>query len=36
MGQYNGIRIAKDENFVETPRHYNMPDFEIYLQFDSF
>lgn len=31
----NGIRIAKDENFVEKLATY-MPDFEIYLQFDSF
>ncbi len=31
----NGIRIAKDINFVERLASY-MPDFEIYLQFDSF
>lgn len=31
----NGIRIAKDESFVEKLATY-MPDFEIYLQFDSF
>lgn len=31
----NGIRIAKDEAFVERLAGY-MPDFEIYLQFDSF
>ena len=31
----NGIRIAKDKNFVEKVGSY-MPDFEIYLQFDSF
>jgi len=31
----NGIRIAKDIKFVETLASY-MPDFEIYLQFDSF
>lgn len=31
----NGIRIAKDVNFVEKLASY-MPDFEIYLQFDSF
>jgi uncharacterized radical SAM superfamily Fe-S cluster-containing enzyme len=31
----NGIRIAKDVKFVETLASY-MPDFEIYLQFDSF
>ena len=31
----NGIRIAKDKNFVEKLASY-MPDFEIYLQFDSF
>src|SRR6201996_71412 len=31
----NGIRIAKDENFVQRLATY-MPDFEIYLQFDSF
>ena len=31
----NGIRIAKDISFVERLASY-MPDFEIYLQFDSF
>jgi 7,8-dihydro-6-hydroxymethylpterin dimethyltransferase len=31
----NGIRIAKDVKFVEKLATY-MPDFEIYLQFDSF
>jgi uncharacterized radical SAM superfamily Fe-S cluster-containing enzyme len=31
----NGIRIAKDEQFVQRLASY-MPDFEIYLQFDSF
>ncbi len=31
----NGIRIAKDRSFVEKLATY-MPDFEIYLQFDSF
>lgn len=31
----NGIRIAKDVAFVEKLASY-MPDFEIYLQFDSF
>lgn len=31
----NGIRIAKDKDFVERLASY-MPDFEIYLQFDSF
>lgn len=31
----NGIRIAKDKQFVEKLATY-MPDFEIYLQFDSF
>ncbi len=31
----NGIRIAKDIHFVEKLANY-MPDFEIYLQFDSF
>jgi uncharacterized radical SAM superfamily Fe-S cluster-containing enzyme len=31
----NGIRIAKDISFVEKLANY-MPDFEIYLQFDSF
>jgi 7,8-dihydro-6-hydroxymethylpterin dimethyltransferase len=31
----NGIRIANDESFVEKLSTY-MPDFEVYLQFDSF
>ncbi|MBI3509688.1 MAG: radical SAM protein [Bacteroidetes bacterium] len=31
----NGIRIAKEEEFVKRLAEY-MPDFEIYLQFDSF
>lgn len=31
----NGIRIAKDREFVKRLASY-MPDFEIYLQFDSF
>lgn len=31
----NGIRIAKDRDFVKKLASY-MPDFEIYLQFDSF
>lgn len=31
----NGIRIAKDKAFVEELASY-MPDFEVYLQFDSF
>ncbi len=35
MVNTNGIRIAKDVNFVEKLATY-MPDFEIYLQFDSF
>lgn len=35
MVNTNGIRIAKDEAFVERLAGY-MPDFEIYLQFDSF
>ncbi|MCD0468600.1 MULTISPECIES: radical SAM protein [unclassified Flavobacterium] len=35
MVNTNGIRIAKDIKFVETLATY-MPDFEIYLQFDSF
>lgn len=30
----NGIRIAKDEDFVEKLSRYT-PDFEVYLQFDS-
>ena len=35
MVNTNGIRIAKDRAFVERLASY-MPDFEIYLQFDSF
>ncbi|MBC6111200.1 radical SAM protein [Pedobacter fastidiosus] len=35
MVNTNGIRIAKDIHFVEKLASY-MPDFEIYLQFDSF
>ena len=35
MVNTNGIRIAKDKAFVERLAGY-MPDFEIYLQFDSF
>jgi len=35
MVNTNGIRIAKDEEFVKRLASY-MPDFEIYLQFDSF
>lgn len=35
MVNTNGIRIAKDKTFVERLANY-MPDFEIYLQFDSF
>ncbi len=35
MVNTNGIRIAKDREFVERLATY-MPDFEIYLQFDSF
>jgi uncharacterized radical SAM superfamily Fe-S cluster-containing enzyme len=35
MVNTNGIRIAKDEAFVARLATY-MPDFEIYLQFDSF
>jgi uncharacterized radical SAM superfamily Fe-S cluster-containing enzyme len=35
MVNTNGIRIAKDEQFVKRLASY-MPDFEIYLQFDSF
>lgn len=31
----NGVRIAKDESFVKRLATY-MPDFEVYLQFDSF
>jgi hypothetical protein len=35
MVNTNGIRIAKDEKFVQKLADY-MPDFELYLQFDSF
>lgn len=35
MVNTNGIRIAKDEGFAKQLASY-MPDFEIYLQFDSF
>jgi uncharacterized radical SAM superfamily Fe-S cluster-containing enzyme len=35
MVNTNGIRIAQDEAFVERLAQY-MPDFEVYLQFDSF
>ena len=35
MVNTNGIRIAKDEEFTRKLASY-MPDFEIYLQFDSF
>ncbi len=35
MVNTNGIRIAKDEAFTKRLASY-MPDFEIYLQFDSF
>ncbi len=35
MVNTNGIRIARDEEFVRHLSEY-MPDFEIYLQFDSF
>jgi 7,8-dihydro-6-hydroxymethylpterin dimethyltransferase len=35
MVNTNGIRIAKDEEFTAKLASY-MPDFEIYLQFDSF
>lgn len=35
MVNTNGIRIAKDRGFVERLASY-MPDFEVYLQFDSF
>lgn len=35
MVNTNGMRIAKDKKFVERLATY-MPDFEIYLQFDSF
>jgi uncharacterized radical SAM superfamily Fe-S cluster-containing enzyme len=34
MVNTNGIRLAKDEEFVKRLASY-MPDFEIYLQFDS-
>src|SRR4029079_16567372 len=34
MVNTNGIRIARDKQFVERLASY-MPDFEIYLQFDS-
>jgi uncharacterized radical SAM superfamily Fe-S cluster-containing enzyme len=35
MVNTNGVRIANDEEFVKRVASY-MPDFEIYLQFDSF
>jgi hypothetical protein len=35
MVNTNGIRIARDEGFAERLATY-MPDFEVYLQFDSF
>jgi 7,8-dihydro-6-hydroxymethylpterin dimethyltransferase len=35
MVNTNGVRIAQDEDFVERLAAY-MPDFEVYLQFDSF
>ncbi|ANH79803.1 radical SAM protein [Niabella ginsenosidivorans] len=35
MVNTNGVRIAKDKEFVKRLAGY-MPDFEIYLQFDSF
>lgn len=35
MVNTNGVRIAQDEGFAERLATY-MPDFEIYLQFDSF
>jgi uncharacterized radical SAM superfamily Fe-S cluster-containing enzyme len=35
MVNTNGIRIANDRSFVETLASY-LPDFEVYLQFDSF
>ncbi len=35
MVNTNGIRIAKDIAFVEKLASY-MPNFEVYLQFDSF
>ena len=35
MVNTNGIRIAQDEEFTERLAGY-MPDFEVYLQFDSF
>ena len=35
MVNTNGVRIAQDEDFVKRLAEY-MPDFEVYLQFDSF
>ena len=35
MVNTNGIRIAQDEAFAKRLADY-MPDFEVYLQFDSF
>ncbi|WP_299622616.1 radical SAM protein [uncultured Tenacibaculum sp.] len=35
MVNTNGIKIAKDKDFVKRLKNYT-PDFEIYLQFDSF
>ncbi len=35
MVNTNGIRIAQEEDFAERLAEY-MPDFEVYLQFDSF
>ena len=35
MVNTNGIRIAQDEEFAARLASY-MPDFELYLQFDSF
>ncbi len=35
MVNTNGIRIAQDEEFAARLAGY-MPDFEVYLQFDSF
>src|SRR5262249_34600593 len=35
MVNTNGVRIAQDEQFVQRLAGY-MPDFELYLQFDSF
>ena len=35
MVNTNGVRIAQDEGFAERLANY-MPDFEVYLQFDSF